>query len=60
MLRDEVERCFAEAPEAFGMPLMLSRCVLAGMLHNCAEMVSLGLVGERGVEELQNMPNADC
>ena len=59
MLRDVVERCFAEAPEPLGMPMMLSRCVLAGMLHNCAEMVSLGLAGERGAEALQNMPIAD-
>ena len=59
MLRELVEQCFAEAPEPFGMPLMLSRCILAGMLHNCAEMVSLGVAGERGVRELQNTPIAD-
>ena len=59
MLRELIEQCFAEAPEPFGMPLMLSRCILAGMLHNCAEMVSFGLAGERGVSELQNMLIAD-
>ena len=59
MLRELVEQCFAEAPEPLGMPHMLSRCILAGMLHNCAEMVSLGLAGERGVSELQNTPIAD-
>jgi len=59
MLRELTEQCFAKAPEPLGMPLTLSRCTLAGMLHNCAEMVSFGLAGERGVDAVQAMPVAD-
>ena len=55
MLKRRVEQCYGENPAPDGSPLLLSRCNLASMLHDCAEEVSRGRVGRLPAESFQRM-----
>ena len=59
MLQRWVQRCYEENAARDGYFLLLSRCHLAGMLHACAEQVSLGQVGRLSAESFQPMPDED-
>ena len=55
MLKRGVEQCYDENPEPGGSPLLLSRCNLAALLHDCAEEVSRGRAGGLPAEAFQRM-----
>ena len=55
MLKRGVEQCYDENPEPGGSPLLLSRCNLAALLHDCAEEVSRGRAGWLPAESFQRM-----
>ena len=55
MLKRRVEQRYGENPAPGGYPVLLSRCNLASMLHDCAEEVSRGRVGRLLVERFQRM-----
>ena len=59
MLQRWVQRFYEENAARDGYFLVLSRCHLAGMLHDCAEQVSLGQVGRLSAESFQPMPDED-
>ena len=53
MLKRRVEQCYDENPAPHGSPLLLSRCNLAALLHDCAEEVSRGRAGGLPAEAFQ-------
>ena len=55
MLKRGVEQCYDENPAPGGSPLLLSRCNLAALLHDCAEEVSRGRAGWLPAESFQRM-----
>ena len=59
LLKHRVEQCYDDNPAPDGSPLLLSRCDLAAMLHDCAEQVSRGRAGRLPAESFQPMAGED-